>query len=285
MKYSATIHPKARVILAGAGPGDADLVTVKLTRCLAQADVVITDRLVNPEIIEQYARAGAKILLAGKQGYNHASVSQIEINELLLQYALEGNYVVRLKGGDTSFFSNMLDELNTLDNYGIPYEIIPGVTAASGAAAYAGFPLTARGHAKGVRLLTVDKESSFATHNWNELAYTTDTLVFYMCSGKLPQLLQRLTKEEGALNKSIAVIEQATTIYQKVHCGKIFDDHRAWLPDDVQMPALVVIGSVTALHQQYKWFTTTKEMGSVFPPLEEKIDKKQTPNTYHVDRK
>jgi siroheme synthase len=123
---------------------DPELITVKLANVLQQADVILTDRLVNPEIITQHARPDAKIITTGKQGYNEASMSQDEINQLLVNYALEGSNVVRLKGGDVAFFSNVLDELMVLQKNNISFEIIPGITAASGASAYAGIPLTAR---------------------------------------------------------------------------------------------------------------------------------------------
>ena len=145
---------KGKVILAGAGPGDAELITVKLQRRLGEADVIITDRLVNPDIISLHGKKDATIILAGKQGYNDASVSQIEINQLIVQHATEGKIVLRLKGGDVAFFSNVLDELQTVVEAGIEFEIIPGITAAAGASAYAGIPLTAREYSQGVQLLT-----------------------------------------------------------------------------------------------------------------------------------
>jgi siroheme synthase len=135
---------KGRVILAGAGPGDAELITVKLQKRLAEADVIITDRLVNHDIVSTHARKDATVLLAGKQGYNNNSYSQDEVTALIVEYAQQGKTVLRLKGGDIAFFSNVLDELLALADKNIPYEIIPGVTAASGASAYAGIPLTAR---------------------------------------------------------------------------------------------------------------------------------------------
>ena len=135
---------KGKVILAGAGPGDPDLVTVKTANYLQRADVVLTDRLVSEVILARYVKPSAEIVEVGKQCRKGISTPQETINELLVKYALQGKLVVRLKGGDVSFFSNVLDEPGTLVANEIPYEIVPGVTAASGAAAYAGMPLTAR---------------------------------------------------------------------------------------------------------------------------------------------
>src|SRR5688572_242818 len=138
-------HKKGKVIIAGAGPGDPDLITVKAARYLHEADVVLTDRLVSEHILNRYVKADAEIIHVGKQCKKGFSTPQETINELIVLYALQGKLVVRLKGGDVSVFSNILDELETLVANNILYEIIPGITAASGAAAYAGIPLTGRG--------------------------------------------------------------------------------------------------------------------------------------------
>src|SRR5688572_19263650 len=143
-----------KVTLAGAGPGDAELITVKLMKRLKEADVIITDRLVNPLIIKEHARKDAEVVFTGKQGYNEASVSQEEINSLIVRHANEGKTVLRLKGGDLAIFSNVLDELQTLVTNEIEYELIPGITAASGASSYSGIPLTARGYSQAVQFLT-----------------------------------------------------------------------------------------------------------------------------------
>jgi siroheme synthase len=143
-----------KVILAAAGPGDPELVTMKTVRSLQQADVVLTDRLVSEVLLQQYVNANATIVYVGKQCSRGSSTPQETINEMMVRFAKEGKQVVRLKGGDVSIFSNILDELQTLVEHGIPYEIIPGVTAALGAAACTGIPLTARGYTTAVRFLT-----------------------------------------------------------------------------------------------------------------------------------
>src|SRR5215831_13335182 len=174
-----------KVVIAGAGPGDADLITVKLQKRLAEADVIITDRLVNPAIIEENAKENAEIILTGKKGYHDGSISQEEINQLIIRHALAGKKVLRLKGGDVAIFSNVLDELRCLKINQIEFEIIPGITAASGASSFTGIPLTARGFSRGVRILTLNQCSNYSAESWKEFASTTDTLVFYMATKHL----------------------------------------------------------------------------------------------------
>src|SRR5882672_10635488 len=161
-----------KVILAGAGPGDPDLITLKALRYLRLADVVITDRLVSEELLYQHVKPGAKVIYVGKQAGQNASTPQDVINALLVEHASVNQLIVRLKGGDITFFSNVLDELKTLVEHGIPYELVPGVTAASGAAAYAGIPLTARGYSSAVRFLTYYRSVVCNEQSWKDLATT-----------------------------------------------------------------------------------------------------------------
>ncbi len=137
------IHKKGKVILAGAGPGDPDLISLKALKYLQIADVILTDRLVSPVLIEDYARKEAEVIYVGKQCSKGIWTPQKDINDLLVAYALQGKLVLRLKGGDASLFSNVLDELQAVKKNAITYEIIPGISAAFGAAAYTGIPLTA----------------------------------------------------------------------------------------------------------------------------------------------
>lgn len=256
----------AKVILAGAGPGDADLITVKLQKRLAEADIIITDRLVNPAIIERNARKDAEILFAGKQGYNDASSSQEDINQLIVQQAVNGKMVLRLKGGDIAFFSNVLDELQTLVQHNIPFEIIPGITAASGASAYAGIPLTARNFSQGVQVLTFNANSRYSSEKWKELAHSHDTLVFYMAAKNVVDLTELLLRYTRTPNTSLAIIEQATTIYQQVHVTTLQKCASEFAGKSFQSPSLVIVGNVAALHQQFNWFQST-EAGSIFKDI------------------
>jgi uroporphyrin-III C-methyltransferase/precorrin-2 dehydrogenase/sirohydrochlorin ferrochelatase/uroporphyrin-III C-methyltransferase len=167
-----------KVILAGAGCGDPELITVKAARYLGEADIVITDRLVSQTILDTYVASGVPIIYVGKQNQQNGSTPQIDINQIIVDAASKHKLVVRLKGGDIAFFSNILDELQTLNQHGIAYELVPGITAASGASAYTGIPLTARGFATSVRFLTNYSSTVVTNTYWKDLAKTSDTLVF-----------------------------------------------------------------------------------------------------------
>jgi uroporphyrin-III C-methyltransferase len=258
---------KGKVIITGAGPGDPELITVKALRYLQKADVVITDRLVSEVILYEYTNKEALILHVGKQCRKGASTPQSTINELIVEYALQGKLVVRLKGGDVSFFSNMLDELEALSAHRVDYEIIPGITAASGAAAYAGIPLTARGHSLGVRFLTYYKKDIVEDVYWQELAQTNDTLVFYMSSDTLDALVQNLVSRGIGKDKHIAIIEQATTPMQNVYSCNIHDYAKKWGDNNYVSPTLIIIGKVAALHQQFQWVNNSNRKENYFNPI------------------
>lgn len=258
---------KGKVILAAAGPGDPELITIKTARYLSQADVVLTDRLVSKEILNVYVRPDAEIVYVGKQCRRGISTPQVTINELIVQYALKGKLVVRLKGGDVSIFSNILDELETVLSNNIPYEIIPGITAALGASAYAGIPLTARGFSTAVRLLTYYKSDVVTDKYWKELAETNDTLVFYMSSETLDKLVDKLVENNIAEEKLLAVIEQATTPLQNVHITSLYDYEKQLKGKCFISPSLVIIGKVVALHQQFAWLKNSNSSEYYFKPV------------------
>ncbi len=256
-----------KVILAAAGPGDPELVTVKTMRYLQQADVVLADRLVSEVILQQYVNSKAEIVYVGKQCSRGSSTPQYTINELMVHYALQGKLVVRLKGGDASMFSNILDELQTLVQHNIPYEIVPGVTAALGAAAYAGIPLTARGYTTAVRFLTSYKLDVVTDSYWKELAQTNDTLVFYMSSETLDHVVDNLVKFDISDDKLLAVIEQATTPLQNVHVTNLYKYDEQLRGKTFVSPSLVIIGKVVALHEQFKWIENSNSADHYFKPL------------------
>lgn len=258
------IQNSGKVILIGAGTGDPELITVKGARFLQQADVILTDRLVSPEIIETYAAPSAKVIYVGKQCRKGASTPQATINELMVLYAQDNQLVVRLKGGDVSVFSNILDELETLVQHNIPYEIVPGITAALGAAAYAGMPLTARNYSTAIRFLTAYKSGVVSTGYWKELAQTDDTLVFYMSSETLADVVTHLTENNIAADKELAVIEQATTPYQQVYTCSLYDYAEKLGRQKFLSPTLVIIGRVVALHQQFAWLPAGKVADEYF---------------------
>lgn len=258
---------KGKVILAGAGPGDPELITVKTVRYLQQADVVLTDRLVSEDILNEYVNPSAEIVYVGKQCRRGVSTPQQTINELIVQFAEEGKLVVRLKGGDVSIFSNILDELETIVANNIPYEVVPGVTAAVGAAAYSGIPLTARGYSTAVRLLTYYKSDVVSNEYWKELAQTEDTLVFYMSSETLDKLVSKLVENNIAEDKLLAVIEQATTPLQNIHTCNLYDYEEELKGQSFVSPSLVIIGKVVGLHQQFAWLQNSNSSEYYFKPV------------------
>lgn len=262
---------KAKVIFAGAGPGDPDLITMKAARYLQQADVVLTDRLVSKDILNRYVSAEADIIYVGKQCRRGVSTPQQTINKLIVEYALQGKLVVRLKGGDVSIFSNIMDELETVVTNNIPYEIIPGVTAALGAAAYAGIPLTARGYATAVRFLTYYKSDIVTDEYWKELANTNDTLVFYMSSETLDKVVEKLRAKNISEDKLLAVIEQATTPFQKVHISNLYEYEENLKGQSFISPSLVIIGKVVSLYEQFAWLANSNSSEYYFKPITSQI--------------
>ena len=266
---STTNQHIGKLIIAGAGSGDPELITVKAARYLQQADVVLTDRLVSKEIVERYVRNDAEIIYVGKQCRRGYSTPQQSINAYILEYALQGKLVVRLKGGDVSIFSNILDELQTAVEHSIPYEIIPGVTAALGASAYAGIPLTARGLSTAVRLLTSYKSDIVTDEYWKELSQTTDTLVFYMSSETLDNVVENLVKYNIDPEKLLAVIEQATTPLQNVHITSLYDYETSFKGRSFISPSLVIIGKVVALHEKFAWLQNNESSEYYFKPVDQ----------------
>jgi len=256
-----------KVTLAGAGPGDAELITVKLQKRLTGADVIITDRLVNPDIISNNASAETIIIFAGKQGYNDKSFTQDEVTALIIEHAQQGKNVVRLKGGDVAFFSNVLDELEALVKENIPFEIIPGITAASGASAYAGIPLTARGFAQGVQFLTFNPNSHYSPDTWKHFANSSDSLVFYMAAKNSTDLAELLLRFSRKPLTPIAVIEQATTPHQQIHISTLKDCLKDFADKPFSSPSLVIIGDVVRLNKQFEWYQASSE-GSLFRMIE-----------------
>ncbi len=260
---------KGKVILAGAGCGDPELITLKAVRYLQQADVVLTDRLVSKEILNQHVNKDAEIIYVGKQCRRGFSTPQQTINELIVQFASEGKLVVRLKGGDANVFSNILDELEVLVTNHIPYEIIPGVSAAMGAAAYTGIPLTARGYSTAIRLLTFYKSDVVTEAYWKELSQTDDTLVFYMSSETLDGVVCNLLQHNIADDKLLAVVEQATTPMQNVHISSLSEYKNNLAGKTFASPTLVIIGKVVALHKKFAWIKNVAEAGEYFKPAED----------------
>jgi len=273
-----------KVILAGAGPGDPELVTLKTVRYLQQADVLLTDRLVSEEILKQHVNKNAEIIYVGKKCRRGLSTPQETINTLITEDAKEGKLVVRLKGGDVSVFSNILDELETLVLNNIPYEIIPGVTAALGAAAYAGIPLTARNYATATRFLTLYKSDIIAPAYWQVLAKTDDTLVFYMSSETLDDVVSNLCAFHIAPDKLVAVIEQATTPFQQVYISNPYEYDQQLKGKRFISPSIVIIGKVVALHKQFGWVAGSDSREYYFTPVAKIFSEKPEKEKANVTR-
>jgi len=257
-----------KVYFIGAGPGDPELLTIKAVRVLSKADVVITDRLVSEEILHEYVNTNAVIIRVGKQGGSYASTSQPQINDLIVQSASTHKTIVRLKGGDVSLYSNILDELITVKEYKISYEIIPGITAASGASAYTGVPLTARKLSTGVRILTYYKDTTISDDAWKYLASFEDTLVFYMTGNALPQLVGKLLQAGADKTIPFIIVEQATTPNQFVQQFTLGEYDSPEIHGEFVSPSLVIMGKVTSLYKQFAWLPNNNERAPYFKPLE-----------------
>jgi len=275
-------HSPGKVIFAGAGPGDPDLITVKAIRYLLKAEIVLTDRLVSEDILDTYVNKDAEIINVGKQCRRGKSTPQKDINEMLVEFALQGKLVIRLKGGDVSIFSNILDELEAVVANGIEYEIIPGITSASGASAYGGIPLTARGYANAVRFLTFYKSTVVTDDQWRELASTDDTLVFYMSSETLVYVADKLRKNNISEEKLVAVIEQATTPFQRVNIFNFYKNPEELNSRSFISPSLVIIGKVVGLHEQFKWQENISSEEYYFKPIRNSIVVKPGKANNHV---
>jgi uroporphyrin-III C-methyltransferase/precorrin-2 dehydrogenase/sirohydrochlorin ferrochelatase len=243
--------PKGEVYLVGAGPGDPELLTLKALRLMQQADVVIYDRLVSPPILDLCRRDATKIYV-GKARSNH-SVPQDGINALLVEYAAQGKRVCRLKGGDPFIFGRGGEEIQELFAAGVAFQVVPGITAASGCSAYAGIPLTHRDYAQSVRFLTGHLKEGSPELPWNELVYENQTLVLYMGLVGLERICAQLIAHGQRPNMPVALISKGTTPDQKVVVGTLADIASKVTEHQIQAPTLTIIGEVVKLREQLQW--------------------------------
>lgn len=254
------------VALVGAGPGDAGLLTLKGLQTIQQADVVLYDALVSEQVLELVRRDADKVFV-GKRAGKH-SVAQTDTNQLLLDYAKQGKRVVRLKGGDPFVFGRGGEELEVLKQAGVPFSVVPGITAALGATAYAGIPLTHRDYAQTAMFITGHCQPDGKTLRWQTLAQGNQTLVVYMGTIKAAELSRQLQAHGRSADTPVAVISHGTLPQQQVRTDKLSE--LATLAEQAEKPALIVIGEVVALQPHLRWFgeQATSEIAQFVPTLD-----------------
>ncbi len=252
--FEKGVAPQGAVYLVGAGPGDPDLLTFKALRLMQQADVVLYDRLVSPAILDLVRRDADRISV-GKSRSNH-EVPQEEINQLLVTLAEQGKRVLRLKGGDPFIFGRGGEELALLAARGIPYQVVPGITAASACAASAGIPLTHRDFAQTVKFVTGQMRDGGADVNWSEFVADNQTVVFYMGYHRLAHITQNLISHGKSPDHPIALVQSGGMTDQVVITGTLetIIDKAAAMP--LGSPILIIVGNVVSLHKTLAWFGT-----------------------------
>ena len=240
------------VFLVGAGPGDPDLLTFKALRLMQQADVVVYDRLVSQGIMD-LVRRDAEFIYAGKERDKHA-IQQEDINQLLAKLAKEGKKVLRLKGGDPFIFGRGGEEIETLMQEGVRFQVVPGITAAAGCASYAGIPLTHRDYVQSCTFVTGHLKDGSVDLNWDALAHPGQTVVFYMGLHGVKTICDSLVEHGLSADTPAALVEKGTRPDQKVHIGNL-----STLPDmvktkDIKPPTLIIVGDVVKLHEKLSWY-------------------------------
>jgi len=250
--YEAKVNPSGKVYLVGAGPGDADLLTIKALKVLQKADIVLHDALVSAEVLD-LIRRDATLVNVGKRAHKH-SVAQEETNQLLVKYAQQGLSVVRLKGGDPFIYGRGGEELEQLVEANVAYEVVPGITAASGCSSYAGIPLTHRDYSQTVMFITAHCKHSEDSLNWESLAREHQTVVVYMGLLRNEVLVQQLIEHGRAASTPIAVIENGTLAEQRVITGTLERLPALVTEHDIVSPSLIVIGEVAVLANKLGWY-------------------------------
>ncbi|WP_038091811.1 uroporphyrinogen-III C-methyltransferase [Tumebacillus flagellatus] len=243
-----------KVYLVGAGPGDPKLITVRGVECIREADVIAYDRLANPKLLE-YARPDAELLYVGKLPDRH-SLPQAEINALLVQKALEGKIVTRLKGGDPFVFGRGGEEAAELAEHGIPFEVVPGVTAGIAAPAYAGIPVTQRNVASSFAVVAghecPGKEQS--SIRWDKIATAVDTLAFYLGIKNLPLICEQLIRHGRDAETPVAIIHWGTMPEQRTVVGTLSTIVDIAREQEIANPSIILVGDVVKVREKIQWF-------------------------------
>lgn len=245
--------PMGEVLLVGAGPGDPGLLTLKALRALNEADVILHDRLVSDEVLDLARRDAERIFVGKTPGEDHHA-TQTRIHELMREHVVAGRRVLRLKGGDAFVFGRGGEELEYLAAHGIPYQVIPGLTAGLACTAYAGIPLTHRDHAQSVRFITAHSSRQDDALDWPSLAREKQTLVFYMGVGQIKWLERQLLKHGCAPHTPFSLIENGTRAQQRALTGRLSELAALAAYHDFQAPSLLVIGEVAALGPGLSWY-------------------------------
>ncbi|MFT6733776.1 MAG: uroporphyrin-III C-methyltransferase/precorrin-2 dehydrogenase/sirohydrochlorin ferrochelatase [Polaribacter sp.] len=251
-----SVNSKGKVYLVGAGPGDPDLLTIKALKLLQKADVVFYDSLVSEEILE-LIRRDAKLVHVGKRAKCH-SASQDKINELLIESVNQHSTVIRLKGGDPFIFGRGGEELESLAKLSIQFEVVPGITAASGCASYAGIPLTHRDYSQSLHFVTAHEKTEKSSIDWQSLAKKNQTLVFYMGLLKNKTLSEQLITNGLSSSTPVAVIENGTRVDQRVFTGSIEKLTSVVEKNSIKSPAIIIVGEVVTLHESLSWFNQSE---------------------------
>ena len=240
------------VYLVGAGPGDPSLLTLRAAQLIGEADVIVYDNLVSTEILAMLARPDVERIYAGKERGNHA-LPQEQLNRLLVRLARDNKRVVRLKGGDPYTFGRGGEEVETLVEHGIPFEVAPGITAAAGVAAYAGIPLTHRNHAQACVFVTGHLQDGSMNLDWPGLARRRQTVVIYMGLHGLPVLCEKLIEHGLPPEWPAAIIQQGTTPRQRTVAGTLATLPALAEAARLKAPTLIIVGEVVGLHEKLAW--------------------------------
>ena len=243
------------VYLVGAGPGDPDLLTFKALRLIQQADVVLYDRLVSKGVME-LVRRDSELIYVGKKGGSQESTRQIDINDQLVELAKSGKRVCRLKGGDPFIFGRGGEEIESLSEHGIPFQVVPGITAASGCSSYAGIPLTHRDYSQSCRFVTAHLKNGTTNLPWDEFVIDQQTIVFYMALSGANYICQKLMEYGMDKDMPIAIIEKGTMPEQKVYISSLTKLPDLLATEDIHAPTLMIVGEVVKLNEKLNWYGT-----------------------------